>query len=236
MNGTFRLLETFRTTFAGTVYKHRNSTLGNKIGRQLFEDLLGHHVSQLYREHVEQGAVVVNVGGRIHTPRAIRRNDSVFGRPPAGARIQQPPSGLRVSEGPVAEPRIGCEVKIIAKSQQKQIDRVISDLEHFASRTKSLNDRAINVAVVGVNQESDYVGHEGDRTFKHRLREQEPTSTMVRLHAHLLDRYDELLLLPFRATNQPPSYPFAWADPIRAQLDYGAALTRLGDLYERRFR
>ena len=31
-NGTFKLLETFRTTFAGTVYKHRNSTLGNKIG------------------------------------------------------------------------------------------------------------------------------------------------------------------------------------------------------------
>src|SRR5262245_15632280 len=140
-NGAFKLLETFRTTFAGTVYKHRNSTLGNKIGRQLFEDLLGHLVSRLYREDVELGVGVVNSGGRIHTPRAIRRNDSVFGRPPAGARLGPPPAGLAVPEGPVAEPRIGCEVKIIAKSQQKQIDRVISDLENFALRMQSLNER-----------------------------------------------------------------------------------------------
>lgn len=27
-NGKFRLLEAFRKTFAGTLYKHRNSTLG----------------------------------------------------------------------------------------------------------------------------------------------------------------------------------------------------------------
>lgn len=135
----------------------------------------------------------------------------------------------------MAEPRLGCEVKILAKSQQKQIDRVTSDLENFALRMKSLSDRAINVAVVGINQESDYVGHEGERAFKHRLREQEPTATMARLRAHLLDRYDELLLLPFRATNQPP-YPFVWANAHMAELDYGAALTRRGDLYERRFR
>ena len=59
-NGKFRLLETFRTTFAGTVYKHRDSTLGNKIGRQLFEDLLTHQVSLIYGEHVGRGAGVVN--------------------------------------------------------------------------------------------------------------------------------------------------------------------------------
>lgn len=43
-NGKFRLLEAFRKTFAGTLYKHRNSTLGNKIGRELFEDLLAHEL------------------------------------------------------------------------------------------------------------------------------------------------------------------------------------------------
>jgi hypothetical protein len=58
---------------------------------------------------------------------------------------------------------------------------------------------------------------------------------MARLSTRLLDRYDELVLLPFLATNQPP-YPFAWANASQAALDYGAALTRLGDLYERRFR
>ena len=55
-NGKFRLLETFRTTFAGTVYKHRDSTLGNKIGRQLFEDLLTHEVS-LICEHSSTSCV-----------------------------------------------------------------------------------------------------------------------------------------------------------------------------------
>ncbi|MGH7331253.1 MAG: hypothetical protein ACREKS_00625 [Candidatus Rokuibacteriota bacterium] len=234
-NGKFRLLETFRTTFAGTVYKHRDSSLGNKIGRQLFEDVLLHGVSSLYREHVAQGSGVVNSGGRIHTPRTIRRNDSVFGRPPAGAALQPPAPGFVVPEGPVAEPRIGCEVKIIAKSQQKQIDRVISDLENFALRMRSLSNNTINVAVVGVNQESDYVGHEGERAFKHRLRNQEPLTTMARLREQLLGRYDELLVLPFKATNQTP-YPFAWTNAPLVELDYGAALTRIGDLYQRRFR
>lgn len=71
-NGTYRLLEPFRTTFAGTVYKHRNSTLGNRIGRALFEDLLALAVSDAYAVHVCEGLGVVNSGGKIHTPRAMR--------------------------------------------------------------------------------------------------------------------------------------------------------------------
>lgn len=234
-NGKFRLLETFRKTFAGTLYKHRDSTLGNKIGRQLFEDLLSHEVSGNYAEHVGRRLGVVNSGGRIHTPRAIRRNDSIFGRVPAGADLKPAGEGFLVLEGPVAEPRIGCEVKIIAKSQQKQIDRVISDLENFALRMKSLSPQCINVAVVGVNEESDYVGHEGERAFRDRLREQEPTLVVAKLREHLLSRYDELLTVRFKATNQP-SYPFAWLDARQTELDYGAVLTRVGDLYQRRFR
>ncbi len=233
-NGKFRLLETFRRTFAGTVYKHRDSTLGNKIGRELFEDLLAHEVSARYQDHVGHGRGVVNSGGRIHTPRAIRRNDSVFGKPPAGS-ANAGKEGFLVPEGPVAEPRIGCEVKIIAKSQQKQIERVISDLENFALRMKSLSPTCINVAAVGVNRESDYVGHEGERTFKHRLRDVESVQVTSKLRERLLASYDELLVLQFRATNQPP-YPFRWVDPIRTELDYGAALTRVGELYQSRFR
>src|SRR6266508_1574068 len=75
-NGKFRLLEAFRRTFLNTVYQHRNSTLGNKIGRELFEDLLHLRVSPLYSEHVRDLSAVVNIGGKIHTPRAIRRNGS----------------------------------------------------------------------------------------------------------------------------------------------------------------
>jgi hypothetical protein len=234
-NGKFRLLEAFRRTFAGTLYKHRNSTLGNKIGRELFEDLLALLVSARYTEHVERGAGVVNSGGRIHSPRAIRRNDSIFGKPPAGVSLQARKGSLSIPEGPVAEPRLGCEVKIIAKSQQKQIDRVISDLENFSLRMKSLSRKCINVAIVGVNQESDYVGYEGERAFRHTLRDQEPVGVMAKLKEQLLGRYDELLILRFKATNQPP-YPFAWVDAHRVELDYGSALTRVGGLYQRRFR
>lgn len=234
-NGKFRLLEAFRTTFAATVYKHRDSTLGNKIGRELFEDLLIHEASPRYREDINRRAGVVNSGDRIVTPKPIRRNDSVFGRPPAGAPVNLPDEGFSIREGSVAEPRIGCEVKIIAKSQQKQIGRVISDLDNFALRMKSLSRKCINVAVVGVNQESDYAGHEGERVFRHRLRDEEPSVVVAKLREHLLARYDELLIFRFKATNQPP-YPFTWVDVRQAELDYGAAMTRVGDLYQRRFR
>lgn len=233
-NGSFRLLERFRQTFSGTIYKHRDSSLGNRIGRELFEDLLGHSDSPRYVEHVSTRRGIVNRGGKIHTPKAIRRNDSIYGKPPAGVTLQAAPSGFSVPEGPVAEPRIGCEVKIIAKSQQKQIDRVINDLDGFAKRMKSLNRRCINVAVVGVNHESDYVGYEGDRPFKHSLRPQESAVVIQRLKDELLRRYDELLVFGFRATNQP-SYPFEWLDVRRVDLDYGAAVTRIGELYQSRF-
>src|SRR3989304_5857952 len=110
-NGKFRLLETFKNIFLGTIYVHRNSTLGNKIGREFFEDLPHLHVSPLYEEHVRALAGVVNSGGKIHTQRAIRRNDSVFGRPPAGVDIRPAKNTFPVPEGSVAEPRIGCEVR-----------------------------------------------------------------------------------------------------------------------------
>jgi len=233
-NGKFQLLETFRRTFAGTVYQHRDSTVGNKIGRQLFEDLLTHDVSARYTQHVSTNHGVVNRAGKIHTPRDIRRNDSVFGRPPAAASTRAV-KGFSVPEGPVAEPRIACEVKIIAKSQQKQIDRVINDLDGFARRMKALNKKCVNVAVVAVNHESDYVGHEGERAFKHSLKEQEPAKVMAKLRERLLGLYDELLVLSFRATNQRP-YPFMWMDAQKVDLDYGAALTWIGEEYQRRFR
>lgn len=46
--------------------------------------------------------------------------------------------------------------------------------------------------------------------------------------------FDEFLLLKFRATNQQP-FPFAWVNPPGVAADYGAALVRIADLYEKRF-
>jgi hypothetical protein len=88
--------------------------------------------------------------------------------------------------------------------------------------------------VVGVNYESNYVGWEGDRPYRHKLTTNEPEIVSARLAEALLDPYDELLVVRFRATNQPP-YPFTWAQPKDISLDYGAALTRVGELYQSRF-
>lgn len=231
-NGNYRLLQAFRSTFERVVYKHRNSTVGNRIGRELFEDLVRHEVSAALLDHVRDRRCVVSRGGKIHG-RLIRRNDSVFGRPPAGVVVAAPMSRFAVPEGAVAEPRIGCEVKILAKAQLKQIDRVLSDLENFALRMNRLNRKCVNVAVVGVNHESDYVGYEGERTFRGRLGREEPAAVIGRL-AGLSDYYDELLILGFRATNQDP-FPFRWIGPRKIELDYGAALTRVGERYQERF-
>jgi hypothetical protein len=234
-NGSFRLLERFRQTFYGHPYLHRDSSLGNKIGRELFEDLITHSKSARFLRDVKELRGVANRGGKIHTPKAIRRNDSIFGRPPAGVKLKPAPKGFTVMEGPVAEPLLGCEVKMISKSQLKQIDRVINDLDGFLTRMKSLNKRCINLAVVGINHESDYVGFEGKVEWRHTLRAQEPQVVAQRVREALVDKYDELLVLSFAATNQPP-YPFTWLNAKKADLDYGAALTRLGIEYQRRFR
>jgi hypothetical protein len=230
-NGKFRLLESFRTTFAGRVYKHRNSTVGNKIARELFEDLFIHSVSAKYAVHLNQGIVAVNRGGGVHG-RVIRRNDSVFGRIPAAAKSSNL-QGYAVPEGPIADARIGCEVKIVAKAQLKQIDRVVSDLDNFLSRVRQISQNCINVAIVGVNHEPDYVGYEGRRRFKGKLSKGETATVILRL-GQLSGRYDELLILPFEATNQRP-FPFMWLNAHGVDLDYGAALARIGQVYDQRF-
>src|SRR5881397_3896729 len=45
---SFRLLDQFEATFRKGPYKHRSPSLGNLIGRELFEDLVAHDVSQLF--------------------------------------------------------------------------------------------------------------------------------------------------------------------------------------------
>lgn len=231
-NGTYRLLEIFRLTFQGVTYKHRNSTVGNKIVRELFEDLVKHVVSRALVSDVLEGRCVASRSGGVQG-RLIRRNDSIFGRPPAGAQSKKADAGYSVMEGLVAEPRIGCEVKILAKAQLKQIDRVISDLDNFSLRMKRMNEKCINVALVGVNHESDYVGYEGGRTFKHPLGTSEAKTVVGRLSV-LRESYDELLVFGFKATNQSP-FPFKWLEERRTELDYGASLTRVGERYQERF-
>lgn len=231
---TFRLLDQFAATFRRGPYLHRSATLGNRIARELFEDLVAHDVSDVLSDRVRSRREVVTVNGEIYGRKKVRRNDSFSGRPPAGELDIRSVPGLLFSEGVIAEPHIGCEVKIVAKAQQKQIDRVINDLRSFGGRMRSLHVRCINVAVVGVNHESEYVSYEGERQYRDRLRPNEAAQTEQRAQ-EIQDRFDEVLILPFRATNEAPGFPFGWVDEGRTRRDYGAILTRIGSLYDERF-
>jgi hypothetical protein len=91
------------------------------------------------------------------------------------------------------------------------------------------------VAVVGVNHEPEYVSYEGEREYRHRLRPNEASQTEARA-LDLESEYEGLLILPFRATNEAPGFPFAWFDEARTRRDYGALLVRLGSMYDQRFK
>jgi hypothetical protein len=90
-----------------------------------------------------------------------------------------------------------------------------------------------------VNHAPYCVGYEGDRAFRtdgkknaHPI--QEAAKAEARLRADAAPRFDEFLVLRYRATNDEP-YPFAWVDFDQAFRDYGAILTRISREYERRF-
>jgi hypothetical protein len=231
----FLLLGTFRETFAGHVYRHRSSSIGNRIARQLYEDLFVHQVSKAYAEHVENGLVAVDLGGKVQNKKIFRRNDSVLGRLPAGSTAAAPLPGFHVRRGLIADARIGCEVKIIAKDPLSQIDRVISDLSNFAGRVRKVSPHSISVAIVGVNHEPSYLSYEGDKTYEDTLLGHEPVEAIARIDNQLRELYDELLVLSFRATNRDP-YPFAWVNARQVAIEYGSMVTRLGEMYQARFR
>ena len=231
---SFRLLDQFAATFRQGPYLHRSPSLGNRIGRELFEDLVSHDVSNLFVQRVRSRREIVTMKGEIYGRKRVRRNDSFSGKPPAGELDIRSVADSLVSEGVIAEPHIGCEVKTLAKAQQKQVDRVINDLRGFGVRMRRLHIRCINVAVVGVNHESKYVSYEGDRQYRHRLRPNEASQTEERVR-EVQEDFDEVLILPFRATNEAPKFPFAWVDEAKTRRDYGAILTRIGSLYDERF-
>ena len=63
---------------------------------------------------------------------------------------------------------------------------------------------------------------------------QEADEAERRLRDALSQKFDELIFLRYRATNEPP-YPFAWVAYTETHRDYGAALTRVSRAYDQRF-
>ncbi|HEX5328240.1 MAG TPA: hypothetical protein VFW75_16345 [Acetobacteraceae bacterium] len=167
-----------------------------------------------------------------------RRGDGTFGEliPHADA-IDVP--GYVTARGPIATVEIGAEVKILAKAMIKQIDRVTGDLVKQAAAFRTAGGTPICVGIVGINQADHYVSFEKDRewptngtNYKHPA--QEAADAENRLIAKAAPAFDELLVLRFRAWNEPP-YRFEWVNERQTRIDYGAVLTRITRKYEARF-
>jgi hypothetical protein len=233
---SFQFLAQFQSLFEGQRYLHRKSTHGDYISQFVYEDLytLAHSPKLVAR--VRELKIVLNVKNKAHGVKH-RRGDGSFGTLiPGDAPLSDP--GFAVGRGPIANVELGIEVKILAKAMIKQIDRVKNDLLSQRRQFQRSEARAILVAIVGINHAATYVSFEGTREFptdgrvyKHPVDE---AAAATRHIEELRNEFDELLILPFRATNVAP-FPFEWVDANKTRQDYGSFLVRLSRDYEQRF-
>lgn len=240
MNGSaaqFALLRTFHDLFQGRKYEHRNSTLGDLVAGQLYEDLVSLGRSPKLVARVTAKQCVVNVGNKA-VGKKSRRGDGTFGElvPTAIALSSE---GLLVARGEIANIEIGAETKILAKAMIKQIDRVIGDLIRQVEEFKKTGGHPICVGIVGVNCAPTYTSYEGEREWptdgrknKHPI--QEAAEAESRVLSKAAPAFNEFQVLRFRATNVAP-FPFEWADLTQTEKEYSALLVRLSREYDRRF-
>jgi hypothetical protein len=229
----FNLVAAFERVFTDTVYRHRVSTVGDSVAVFLYEDLVALDQSAKLVNRVREGALAVNIGNQIKGKKG-RRGDGTFGRVVPGQSLVSE-AGFVVPRGLVANLEVGAEVKIGATKLIAQVDRVINDLSKQANIFKSHNASAIKVGIVGVNFAPTYTGHEGQRQF---IAKTPPAREAAEFARRIEDKvgphYDELLILRFQATNNPP-YEFAWINAQETEQLYGSALVRISAEYDRRF-
>ena len=232
-----RLLTGYESLFRDKPYRHRDSSQGDYIAGLLYEDLLAIGRAKRLTAAVAGGLAGVNLQNRLQGVRA-RRGDGTFGEFLPGSEPLMA-EGYSIGRGTIATVEIGVEVKILFKAMIKQIDRVISDLEKQAFHFRRAGGQPICIAIVGVNHAEYTVGYEGDRAYRtdgksNRHPVQEATKATERLIAAVTGKFDELLILPFEATNESP-YTFRWTNFADTEANYAAALVRVGREYDRRF-
>lgn len=233
----YRLLEAFEALFSGKAYLHRSPTHGDRVAVELYEDLFVLNRSPSFAASVRRGACGVNVANRA-TGIAARRGDGSFGELlPHAVPVSEPDHA--VMRGPIANIQIGVETKILATAIGKQVQERISSLIEQAQQFRARNPDCICVAIVGVNHAPAYVAYDGSRTtptdgtkYPHPI--QQAPAAMRKVHEKLKSVFDEVLALPFVATNISP-FAFSWVDDKAVEDEYGAALIRLSQTYERRF-
>ncbi len=228
---SYRLLDRFRNLFDGIRYRHRDSSLGDSVAWCLPEDLYALHRSPKFNSRVEAKERVLNIHNRLRGVHA-RRGDGTFGELiPHAAAFDVP--GFVVARGEIATVEIGTEVKILANSMIKQIDRVINDLQNQIRQFSAAGGTPISVGVVGINQADKYVSYEGDVEWrtgmkgkKHPI--QEAAEAEKRILAKVAPLFDEFIVLHFRAWNEPP-YQFVRGAKGRATASGGVGSTRTQD-------
>jgi hypothetical protein len=234
----YTLLTEYRGLFESHKYQHRDSTLGDFVAMHLYEDLVTLKKSDRYVLHVTEMSRVLNVRNR-RVGIEARRGDGTLGELVPGVEPIVDP-GYSVARGPIANVEIGVEVKILSKSMIKQIDRVQGDLAKQVQefKRKAGSSQPICVAVVGVNFASVATGYEGRRKYrtdgkqnKHPIQEANEAVARVK---KVTSEFDELVILRYRATNEKP-YAFEWVDEEETRQEYGAALIRISNEYQRRF-
>jgi hypothetical protein len=228
----YRLFQRFEETFRQGPYLHRNSQIGNRIADHLFDDLYEIYADSKLRTDVDSGLAVLNPKG-VSPGLKARRGDGSFG-PLVPGRTSVARIACPVPAGPTATVKIGAEVKILAKAMIKQIDRVTSDLCGQARHFRTKSPHAITVGLVGINLADHYVSFEGSRRYPtgefgpHPS--QEAPEAERRLWAEAEPCYDEFLVLPFVATNEPP-FDFRWWDLNTTVDRYSSMLVRVLDRY-----
>jgi hypothetical protein len=233
----YRLLQAFRELFEGKEYRHRRSNLGDQVASYLYDDLYELARSPKFGASVSARTHVVNTAN-VTVGVSARRGDGTFGERVPGAEPTTVPQHL-VALGKVATIDVGIEVKILAKAMIKQLDRVGTDMLNQVSEFRRHKD-AICVGIVGINQAASYTSYEGDRAWpttgkgSHVHPVQEAAQAEQRLLARVRDKFDEIVVLRFLATNVSP-FPFAWQDSSATEQSYAASLVRISREYERRF-
>jgi hypothetical protein len=232
------LLDAFRGAFEGKPYIHRNSTIGDHIAEWLYEDLFLLGKSKAFTRRINSGEVALNVRN-LRVGVLARRGDGTLGELVPGSESVRD-RGFIVPRGHIATVEIGVEVKILAKSMIKQIDRVKRDLTGQVAEFRKGGGRPICIGIVGINWASEYHSFEGVKEYDtkgtgskpHPAREAKAAEE--RLERDVRPTFDEFLVLRYRATNAPP-YPFSWVDEEHSSLAYGALLTRISREYDERF-
>ncbi len=234
----YKMLNRFGSLFDGEKYLHRNSSLGDKVARDFYEDLYDLERSKHYKQRIDKRLAVLSLKNKAQGIKA-RRGDGSFGEilPNCEPEVIK---GFSVARGPIASIEIGVEVKIMMKAMEKQIDRVVGDFIKQVEQFKARNEQAICVGLFGLNRAEECTTYEKDRLFTTNGRDyRHPIQEAPGIERRVLDlvapRFDEFLIINFKATNIEP-FSFAWCNRKRIEKDYGAILVRVSQKYESLFK